>query len=240
MNYIKEREDLAAAFQWTAHLNFHEGVANHFSLALEDGQNFLINPNQKHFSLIKSSDLLLLNVNDDPLKLANAPDPTAWGLHSSLHRYVKHAKCVMHIHSVYSTVLASLKDSYLKPIDQNTAMFYNRMVVDEDFGGLAFEDEGKRCSKYFSNPDIKIMVMGNHGLLIIGESIADAFNRMYYFERAAETYIKALQTGQPLRILPSHIAEKTAQELEDYPDQSISHFNEIKKILKKKGSDFNQ
>ena len=154
--------------------------------------------------------------------------------------YVKHAKCVMHIHSVYSTVLASLKDSYLKPIDQNTAMFYNRMVVDEDFGGLAFEDEGKRCSKYFSNPDIKIMVMGNHGLLIIGESIADAFNRMYYFERAAETYIKALQTGQPLRILPSHIAEKTAQELEDYPDQSISHFNEIKKILKKKGSDFNQ
>ena len=237
--YAKEREDLAAAFQWTARLNMHEAVANHFSFSVEGGNKFLINPNQKHFSQIKSSDILILDIDEkEPFKSKNAPDPTAWGLHSSLHKHVPHAKCVMHVHPIYSTVLASLKDSYLKPIDQNTAIFFNRMIVDDNFGGLAFQDEGIRCAKYFSNPKIKTMIMGNHGLLILGDDIADAFNRMYYFERAAETYIKALQTKMPLRVLSDAIAEKTALEMEDYPDQSESHFNEIKKILLKEGSDF--
>jgi len=238
LNYINERIDLAAAFQWTARLNLHEGVANHFSLSLDDGEKFLINPNQKHFSLIKASDLLCLNINDNPEKLKNAPDLTAWGLHSSLHKYVEHAKCVMHIHPIYSTVLASLKDSYLKPIDQNTSMFFDRMIVDEDFGGLAFEEEGKRCAKYFENSKIKTMVMGNHGILILGENVADAFNRMYYFERSAETYIKALQTNQKLRVLSAEIAEKTANELDNYPDQANAHFSSIKEILIRENSNF--
>jgi len=239
LEFQKERENLAAAFQWTAHLNLHEGVANHFSLMVGNKNQFLINPNQKHFSLIKASDILVLNINEKkPFELPNAPDPTAWGLHSSIHKYVPHAKCIMHLHPIYSTVLASLKDSYLKPIDQNTAMFFKRMIVDESFGGLAFEDEGKRCSKYFNNPKIKTMVMGSHGLLVIGESVADTFNRLYYFERAAETYIKSLQTDMPLRILSDDIAEKTATELDNYPDQSDSHFSEIKNILDMKKSNF--
>ncbi len=82
------------------------------------------------------------------------------------------------------------------------------------------------------------MIMGNHGLLILGDNIADTFNRMYYFERAAETYVKALQTNMPLRFLSDDIAEKTALEMENYPDQSESHFSEIKNILLKEGSDF--
>ena len=73
--------------------------------------------------------------------------------------------------------------------------------------------------------------MGNHGVLIIGATVAETFNRLYYFERAAETYIRALQTGQPLRILPDDVAEKTAQELEDYPEQDERHLGELKAIL---------
>ena len=73
--------------------------------------------------------------------------------------------------------------------------------------------------------------MGNHGVLIIGDTVADTFNRLYYFERAAETYIRALQTGQKLRVISDEIAEKTAQELEDYPDQSERHLAELKAIL---------
>jgi ribulose-5-phosphate 4-epimerase/fuculose-1-phosphate aldolase len=75
------------------------------------------------------------------------------------------------------------------------------------------------------------MVMGNHGVLVIGDTVADAFNRMFYFERAAETYIKALWTGRPLRVLSDDIAEKTARELDDYPDQATRHLAELKAIL---------
>jgi ribulose-5-phosphate 4-epimerase/fuculose-1-phosphate aldolase len=228
-----ERVDLAAAFRWTARLGMNEAVANHFSLAVNpEGSRFLINPNQRHFARIKASDLLLLDA-DDPSTMdrPDAPDPTAWGLHGAIHRRCAHARCVMHVHSIYATVLASLADSRMLPIDQNTATFYDRVVIDEQFGGLAFEEEGERCAGLLSNPRYKTMIMGNHGVLVIGSSVADTFNRLYYFERAAETYVKALQTGRPLRVLSDDIAEKTARELDDYPDQAESHLAEIKAIL---------
>jgi len=238
--YWQERIDLAAAFRWAARLNMHEAVANHFSLSVnEDGTQFLMNPNQKHFSRIKASDMLLLDANDpDTMQKPGAPDPTAWGLHGSVHRKCPHAKCVMHVHSIHATVLASLADSRLPPIDQNTAIFYERYVIDEGFGGLAFEDEGMRCAGMLQDPKIKVMIMGNHGVLVFGNNVADTFNRLYYFERAAETYIRALQTGQPLRELPHDIAAKTANELDDYPDQAESHFSELKAILDEEGSNY--
>ncbi|NQY59599.1 class II aldolase and adducin N-terminal domain-containing protein [Cognatishimia sp.] len=240
LTHWEERVDMAAAFRWTARLGMHEAVANHFSLAVnEDGTQFLMNPNQRHFSRIKASDMLLLDANDPTtMDQPDAPDPTAWGLHGSIHRACPHARCVMHVHSIHATVLACLADSTLPPIDQNTATFYNRYVIDEHFAGLAFEEEGKRCAAMLSDPKIKTMIMGNHGVLIIGDSVADTFNRLYYFERAAETYIRALQTGQPLRILSDEIAEKTAQELDDYPGQSDRHLAELKAILDDEGSTY--
>ena len=242
MDHWQERVDLAAAFRWAERFNFHEGVANHFSLAVnEEGTRFLMNPNQWHFARIKASDLIELDANNpESARGPNAPDATAWGLHGSVHRHCKHAKCVMHVHSVFATVLASLKDSTLPPIDQNCAAFFNRYVIDDHYGGLAFEEEGERCASLLSDPKKKVMIMGNHGVLVIGESVGDAFNRLYYFERAAETYIRALQTGQPLKTLSDEIAEKTASELEGYPEQDERHFSELKAILDEEGSNYAQ
>ena len=242
MDHWQERVDLAAAFRWAERFNFHEGVANHFSLAVnEEGTRFLMNPNQWHFARIKASDLIELDANNpESARGPNAPDATAWGLHGSVHRHCKHAKCILHVHSVFATVLASLKDSTLPPIDQNCAAFFNRYVIDDHYGGLAFEEEGERCASLLSDPKKKVMIMGNHGVLVIGESVGDAFNRLYYFERAAETYIRALQTGQPLKILSDEIAEKTASELEGYPEQDERHFSELKAILDEEGSNYAQ
>ncbi len=240
LTFWRERVDLAAAFRWTARLGLHEAVANHFSLAVDDaGTQFLMNPNQRHFARIKASDLLLLDANNhDTMDQPDAPDPTAWGLHGSIHRLCPHARCVMHVHSIHATVLACLADSRLPPIDQNTATFFGRYVIDDGFGGLAFEEEGTRCAGLLSDPKVKVMIMGNHGVLVIGEDVADAFNRLYYFERAAETYIRALQTGMPLRVLNDEIAEKTATELEAYPEQAARHLAELKAILDGEGCDY--
>lgn len=240
MEHWQERVDLAAAFRWTERLNLHEAVANHFSLAVnDDGTQFLMNANQIHFSRITASNLLFLDANDpETLNGPGAPDPTAWGLHGSIHRLCPHHRCAMHVHSIHATVLASLADSSLPPIDQNTATFFNRYVIDDQFGGLAFEEEGMRCASMLQDPKIKVMIMGNHGIMILGNTVAETFNRLYYFERAAETYIRALQTGRPLRVLSDEIAEKTAQEIEDYPGQAIRHLEELKLILDEEGSNY--
>ena len=240
MTTDQARVDLTAALRWAAKLNLHEGVANHFSLAINDsGSRFLMNPNQRHFSRIKASELIEIDVNDpEVLTGPDAPDITAWGLHGSIHRHCRHARCVMHVHSNYATVLAALADSRLPPIDQNAAMFYNRYVIDEAYGGLALEDEGERCARLLHDPKKRVMIMGNHGLLVVGASVADTFNRLYYFERAAGTYIQALQTGRELRVLSDEVAEKTAQQLEAYPEQDERHFTELKAILDDEGSDY--
>lgn len=242
MDHWQERVDLAAAFRWTARLNMHEGVSNHFSLAVnEDGTRFLMNRNQVHFSRIRASDLIEVDANDpNALSGPDAPDPTAWGLHGAIHRHCPHARCAMHVHSIHATVLASLADSRLPPIDQNCATFFNRYVIDDYYGGLAFEEEGERCAALLTDPKKKIMIMGNHGIMVIGDTVADTFNRLYFFERAAETYIRALQTGHPLRVLPDEIAEKTARELEDYPEQAERHLAELKAILDEEGSTYGQ
>jgi ribulose-5-phosphate 4-epimerase/fuculose-1-phosphate aldolase len=240
LTHWQERVDLACAFRWTARLGMHESVANHFSLAVNDtGSRFLMNPNQKHFARIKASDMLLIDA-DDPATYTgpNAPDPTAWGLHGALHRLVPHARCAMHVHSMFATVLASLADSRLPAIDQNTAIFHDRMVIDQDYGGFAFEAEGVRCAALFADPRKKVMVMGNHGVLVIGATVAETFNRMYYFERAVETYIRALQTGLPLRVMSDELAEKVAVETETYAGFDVNHLSELKAILDEDGSNY--
>jgi ribulose-5-phosphate 4-epimerase/fuculose-1-phosphate aldolase len=125
-------------------------------------------------------------------------------------------------------------------IDQNTATFFGRVVIDEGFGGLAFEEEGRRIAAQLTDPDKRVMVMGNHGLLVIGSSVAETFNRLYYFERAAETYIRALQTGMPLRVIPDAIAAKTAAEIADYPGQAELHLAGLRAVLDMQGSNYAQ
>ena len=239
MDHAEARAEMAAAFRLTAKEDMHEGVANHFSLAINDaGTEFLINP-KKHFSVMKASDLWVIDA-DDPSTMEgdDAPDQTAWGLHASLHRHVPHARCAMHVHSTYATVLASLADSRLPAIDQNSAIFHNRQVVDEDYGGLALEDEGTRCAKLFQDPSIRTMIMGNHGVLFIGETVAETFMRMYYFERAARNYIIALSTGRPLRELSEEVAERTAQQMEADVGADQDVLDGMRAALDAEGADY--
>ncbi|MEM9902667.1 MAG: class II aldolase and adducin N-terminal domain-containing protein [Pseudomonadota bacterium] len=236
----EERVDLAAAFRWAARLNWHEAVANHFSLAVnQDGTRFLVNPNKQHFSRIRASDLIELDANDpDTLSRPGAPDPTAWGLHGAIHRHCPHARCAMHVHSTFATVLACLEDSRLPPLEQNACMFYGRQALDAEYGGLALEEEGERCAGLLKDPRMSVLIMGNHGVMVIGKTVAETFDRLYYFERAAETYVRALQTGRPLRVLSDAVAEKTADELNDYPSAGEAHLRELREILDAERSDY--
>ena len=90
----------------------------------------------------------------------------------------------------------------------------------------------------FDDPKKKELVKGNHGIMVLGDTVADTFNRMFYFERACQTYLLALQTGKPLRVIPSDVAEKTAQEIENYPEQDERHLNDLKAILDEEGSNY--
>jgi ribulose-5-phosphate 4-epimerase/fuculose-1-phosphate aldolase len=226
------RVDLAAAFRLSAYYDWHEAVANHFSLAVSaDGRKFLMNPRWRHFAKVRASELLLLDTNDKSvMERPDAPDLTAWSIHGRLHATVPHARCIIHLHPPYATALASLANPEIVPIDQNTARFYNRVAVDMNYGGMANTDEeGERLGRLLGNKSI--MMMGNHGILVCAETVAEAFDLTYYMERACRNLMLAYQSGQKLHVMTPDVAEKTAQEWAADRDQFKSHFSEMKQIL---------
>ncbi|MEZ5830923.1 MAG: class II aldolase/adducin family protein [Dongiaceae bacterium] len=233
------RIDLAACFRWFARLGMHEGVANHLSVAVSaDGSKFLMNPRGRHFSRVRASELLLLDANDQAtLSRPDAPDPTAWYIHGRLHALLPQARCVMHLHSKYATALSGLADSTMYPIDQNTMRFYGRVATDEAYCGMALTSgEGDRLAGLLGNKSV--LMMGNHGILIAGPSIAWAFDETYYFERAAETLMTCYASNRPLRIAPDAIAQTTAQQWLDYPHSPDDHLAEVKAILDQEAPDY--
>ncbi len=237
MNYIEQRQDMAAALRWTARLNLHEGIANHYSLAVSaDGARFLMNPYGRHWSRMQASDLLELDAFSSPDNINDTLDPTAWAIHGALHRVVPQARCIMHLHSKYATALACLKNPVLPAIDQNTARFFNRMAIDEGYDGMGLGDEAERLATTIG--DSSVLLMGHHGILVIAESVALAFDRIYHFERAAETYLTALQTGMELKVLSNEIAEKTARQWESYENYAVKHLTAIRSVLDEEGEDY--
>ena len=229
------RVDLAAAFRLAAGLGWHEAVANHFSLAISaDGKKFLMNPRWRHFARIKASELQLLDVEDkETMSRSDAPDPSAWCIHGHIHASVPHARCILHVHPPYATAIAALADPEIKPIEQNTARYYNRVAVDLGFAGIADNDaEGERLARALGNKSR--MMMGNHGVLVVGDTVAEAFDDLYYLERACQTLVLAYSTGQKLNVMPPELAERTAQGWQDYKDAAFSHFAEMKAMLDEK------
>src|SRR5208283_5006291 len=195
----QRRVDLAAAFRLAADMGWHESVGNHFSLAVSaDGTKFLLNPRWKHYSLITASDLLLLDSEDaDTMQRPDAPDPSAWCIHGRIHAAVPTARCVLHVHPPYATALAALADPDLKPIDQCTARFFNRIAIDRAFGGIAdARAEGDRLVRVLGTK--RHMLMGNHGVLVTARTVAEAFEDLYFLERASRTLVLAYSTGQKL------------------------------------------
>jgi ribulose-5-phosphate 4-epimerase/fuculose-1-phosphate aldolase len=227
------RIDLAAAFRWFARLDMHESVANHLSVAVSaDGGRFLINPRGRHFARIRAGDLLLLDAHGDrTLSGPGAPDPTAWYLHAKLHARVPAARCVMHLHSKYATALGCLEDCTLYPIDMNTMRFQGRVAVDRHFAGMALSsEEGERAASLLTAGKT-VLLMTNHGVLVVGPTVAAAFDELYYFERAAETLLTCYATGKALRIVPDEVARLTEAQWRGYGQLAVDHLDNIKAIL---------
>lgn len=230
------RISLAAFFRLAVQHGWHEGVANHISVAVsDDGRRFLMNPQGRHWSRIRASDLLLLDADgavDTVGPGAGMADPTAWHIHSAIHAAHPGARCVLHTHMRYATALACLRGYRLQMIDQNAMRFHGRIAYDDEFRGMALDtDEGRRIAGAIAEGR-SVLFMANHGVTVVAPSVAEAFDETYYLERACELQVLALSTGQPLQVVSDEIAAKTTRQWREYPvDSSLDHFNELTAIL---------
>ena len=222
LDEAQARVQMAALFRLAAREGLHEGISNHFSYAVsEDGQQFLMNPYGIHFSQIKASDLMLFDTSSPPDLQDSRVDITAWSIHGAMHQANPAARCLVHLHPHYATVLVSLENPDLPPIDQTTARFYNRLAWDDGFDGMGIGNEGLRLAGQLGNHNC--MMMGSHGILVAADTPGLAWDLAYHLERAAKTYITALSTGRPVNLLDQATAEKTARQWEDYDQTTGNH-----------------
>ena len=157
-------------------------------------------------------------------------EPTAFFIHSAIHRGNPHAACVMHTHMPYATALTVVHGGRLEWASQNSLKFYNRVAYDDDYQGLALDDaEGERMCKAMGSADV--LFLGNHGIIVCGPTVSATFDDLYYLERACMLQVLAIGTGKPLRVLPDEIAAKTGRQMNGESQQAALHLDALKRLL---------
>src|ERR671919_1213869 len=192
------RVDLAAAFRLAVRLDLHEGVCNHFSVMLPDGKRFLLNRYGLHWSEVSASNLLALDADGNVLAGEGEFEKTAFYIHSRIHLAHPRATCVLHTHMPYATALTLLEGGRLEMVEQNALRFHDDIAYDDVYNGLVVDDaEGDRLARALGTK--RVMFLANHGVIVVGASVAEAFDAMYYLERACRLQVLARMMGAKLR-----------------------------------------
>ncbi|MDR6390999.1 aldolase [Paraburkholderia phenoliruptrix] len=235
------RVELAACFQLAAQYGFEEGICNHFSAVVPGHDNlFFVNPYGYAFSEITASRLLICDFDGHVVAGEGKPEATAFYIHARLHRLKPRVKAAFHTHMPNATALCLLEGPPLLWLGQTALKFYGRTAVDENYNGLALDDsEGDRIAQTIGDADI--VFLKNHGVLVAGESIAEAWDDLYYLERAAEVQLKAMNSNCPLKAVPHEVAQRTYEQMRAGDKESArAHLNSGMRELRRRKIAFEQ
>ena len=233
------RVDLAAALRLAVRFGLNEGIDNHFSFALPgDGDRFLLNPYGLHWSEVTASRLHLVDADGTVIEGDGPWEPSAFYIHSRIHLGHPAADCVLHTHMPHATALTLLEDGRLEPLSQTSIMFYGEVAYDPEYNGLVEDrEEGDRIARAMDGK--RVLFMANHGVTVVGESIAEAFTQLYYLERACQAQVLAMSTGRPLKPLGGNRAAATHEELvAERKTSSGIHFDALKRLLDREEPDY--
>ena len=226
------RVDLAACFRMAAKLGLHEGICNHFSAVLPGHDDlFLVNPYGRAFSEVTASSLVICDFHGNVVDGEGVPEATAFFIHARMHLKVPRAKVAFHTHMPYATALCMTEGQPLLFAGQSSLKFYGRTKVDEDYNGLALDtSEGDRIAASVGDADI--VFMKHHGVMVLGKTIAEAWDDLYYLERACEVQVIAQSTGRKLIPVPKEIAEATYRQMREGDNESARlHLESVKREL---------
>lgn len=232
------RIDLAAAFRLAARFGMHEGTCNHMSAMVPgtDGQ-YLINARGAHWSLIRASDIIVIDADGDTVEGAGAPIRSGACIHTRIHLHHPDAAVVLHTHMPWATTLACMEGARLEPVHQNAIRFHGRCAYDEDFNGFAVEPaEGERMARAMAGKPV--IFLGNHGVIVVGASVAEAFDDLYYLERACQIQVMVMQAGGKALLIPEAMAAKAAAQLSPHAESAALHFTALKRILDREEPDY--
>ncbi len=235
------RRDMAAVFRVAARLGWNEQIGNHNSLMLpkrrpDDRPTFLINPRGFLFQELTASSLIVCDLDGTVLRGTGELRKVAFHIHARIHLQNPAAACVVHVHPQYLTALSMLADPEITLSHHNNLMLNDRIAIDH--GGVAPADshaEGDRLAAALG--DKSILLMGGHGVTVVGPTVHDAFDECFIAERTAMYQVTAMSTGQKLRALPESQRRRWAGAWGDRFDARL-HLDAWMRVLDREEPDY--
>jgi ribulose-5-phosphate 4-epimerase/fuculose-1-phosphate aldolase len=239
------RIDLAAAHRLAVWHGFSEGIFNHLTLSVPGRRDrYYQIPFGLHWSEVTASCFMEVGWDGQVLTGEGEVEQSAYCIHAPIHRLVPVHACVLHTHMPYASALSRLEEQEIKPIGQTEIGLMDKIAYDETYTGPALDPgEGERLAGILG-PDKKILFMANHGVAVCSESVAEAYDLLYYLERAAQVQLYAMWTGRKLREVKPEVVSHTQQQYEavwpKYDNKSTwnHHFDALKRLLDRKEPDY--
>jgi ribulose-5-phosphate 4-epimerase/fuculose-1-phosphate aldolase len=198
---------LAAAHRMAVLHELEEGIDNHFTVTVpgRDGQ-YLILPFGRHWSEARASDMFVFDESGKTLEGKGVVELSAQCIHAPIHR-ITGARVVMHTHQTWAVALNMLADNRLLPASQTAAFFHGHVAYDDHYAGTADSlEEGERLARLAGGK--QALFMKNHGVLVTGDTVAQAYRRLYRLERVCRAQLLAMATGKPLEVLSDEIVAR--------------------------------
>jgi ribulose-5-phosphate 4-epimerase/fuculose-1-phosphate aldolase len=233
------RVDLAACLRMAARFGLEEGICNHFSAVVPGHPDlFIVNRLGFAFAEATASSLLICDYEGRVILGDGVPEATAFFIHAMLHKRMPRVGAAFHTHMPYATALSMVEGDPLVYAGQTALKFYGRVAVDENYNGLALDEtEGDRIASVIGENDI--LFMRNHGVMVCAPNIAEAWDDLYYLERAAEVQVKAMSTGRKLIPVPEQIAIEAAKQMrEGDPESARMHLESLRRILDREAPEY--
>ncbi len=206
------RCDLAALYRLVAHHRWTDFIYTHLSARIPGpDHHFLINRYGVHFHEMRASDLVKVdlhgNIVDERGLSSRDVNAAGFTIHSAIHMAREDLMCVIHTHTSAGIAVSAQKDGLL-PLSQHACKFYGRLAY-HGYEGIALDlDERERLVADLGQH--KAMILRNHGLLVGGTSIAEAFLNSYMLERACAAQVDALAGGREIILPPPEVCAHTA------------------------------
>jgi ribulose-5-phosphate 4-epimerase/fuculose-1-phosphate aldolase len=238
------RVDLAAAHRLADRQGFSEGIFNHFTLAVPGtSDRYLQIPFGLHWSEVTASCLMEVGYDGTLLSGAGDIERSAYCIHAPIHRMIPSAACVLHTHMPFASALTRLDEPRIEAIGQTEIGFLDCVAYDDEYSGLALDAaEGERLAAVLG-PKNKVLFMANHGVLVVGETVAAAYDCLYYLERACQVQLYAMWTGRKLKQVPSAVVERALRQYAASPAYQGKpacehHFAALKRLLDRREPDY--
>lgn len=228
------RIELAACFRMAARLGLSEGVCNHFSAVVPGRDDlFLVNPYGLAFAEVTASCLLVCDHGGQVLLGEGEPEATAYYIHAQLHRHRPRARVAFHTHMPHATALAMVEGEPLVWASQTALKFHGRTILDPHYGGLALDErEGERIARAMGDADV--VFLRNHGVIVTAPTIAEAWDDLYYLERACQVQLLAMASGRPLVPVEPAVAIDTRQRMAESDAESArAHLDSVIRQLQR-------